>query len=65
MKNKFGFIYNIIYIYIFFIYIFLFHREDQFNQALEKAAEIKNDEMTQSHNLIIIEQGEKKIEDLK
>ncbi|CAB3243878.1 unnamed protein product [Arctia plantaginis] len=39
-------------------------REDQYNQALEKSATIKNDEMTASHNWIVKEHGEKKLEDI-
>lgn len=42
-------------------YIF---REDQFNQAVEKAATIKNDDLTIQHDLLVQEKGEKKIEDI-
>ncbi|KAG7299562.1 hypothetical protein JYU34_016536 [Plutella xylostella] len=39
-------------------------REDQFNQAVEKAATIKNDDLTIQHDLLVQEKGEKKIEDI-
>ncbi|KAJ8732171.1 hypothetical protein PYW08_014901 [Mythimna loreyi] len=40
-------------------------REDQYNQALEKAATIKNDKLSEHHKEIISELGEKKIDDIK
>ncbi|XP_075970374.1 RPII140-upstream gene protein [Anticarsia gemmatalis] len=39
-------------------------RENQYNQALEKSATIKNDELTKSHNEIVKELGERKIDDI-
>ncbi|KAM3962936.1 RPII140-upstream gene protein [Aphomia sociella] len=40
-------------------------RVDQFNQALEKSAKIKNDDLTRHHQALVEEKGIKKIEELK
>ncbi|XP_026729395.1 RPII140-upstream gene protein [Trichoplusia ni] len=40
-------------------------REDQYNQVLEKAATIKNDELTQHHKDLIAETGEISIDDIE
>ncbi|KAJ8732614.1 hypothetical protein PYW07_015213 [Mythimna separata] len=40
-------------------------REDQYNQALERAATIKNDKLTEHHKQLLEEAGEKKIDDIK
>ncbi|XP_052752365.1 RPII140-upstream gene protein [Galleria mellonella] len=39
-------------------------REDQYNQALEKSAKIKNDDLTRYHQALIEEKGPLKIEEL-
>ncbi|KAL0840532.1 hypothetical protein ABMA28_015750 [Loxostege sticticalis] len=39
-------------------------REDQFNQAVEKSAKIKNDDLTKHHDDLVAEKGEKNIEQL-
>ncbi|XP_059048348.1 RPII140-upstream gene protein [Achroia grisella] len=40
-------------------------RVDQYNQALEKSAKIKNDDLTRHHQELIQEKGQQKIEDVK
>lgn len=40
-------------------------REDQMHQALEKSATIKNDKLTDHHKQLILEGGEKKMDDIK
>ncbi|KAL4708375.1 hypothetical protein ACJJTC_019611 [Scirpophaga incertulas] len=39
-------------------------RKDQFNQALEKSAKIKNDDITRHHDSIVAKLGEKKLDEL-
>ncbi|XP_028179026.1 RPII140-upstream gene protein [Ostrinia nubilalis] len=39
-------------------------REDQLNQAIEKSAKIKNDDLTRHHDQLVLEKGEKKVEEM-